>query len=161
MQRWLALALLLAGATGAGARPDDRAGSADAASGFSTSLPGAVGDVSSWEIVTGSFETDEARGAYLLYVNPARSAIYQLMRYRVELRKAVSPEEQRRGVAERVAFVARPGVREPMLCWERLGGEAPPWREVAPGTPEYVLEMSVLVRVLAVHRAARTATPPP
>ena len=161
MWRWLALALLLAGPSGAGAGADERAGSADAASAFSTTLPGAVGDVSSWEIISGSFETDQARGAYLLYVNPARSAIYQLMRYRVELTKAASPEEQRRGAAERVAFIARPGVREPMLCWERLVGAAPPWREVAPGSPEYLLEMSVLVRVLAVHRAARTATPPP
>src|SRR5262249_40615898 len=122
---------------------------------------GAVGDVSGWEVITGSFETDMARGSYLLYVNPARSGLYQLMRYRVELRTPATPEERNRGAGERVAFIPRPGVREPVLCWERLAGDAPPWREVAPGTAEYFMEMSVLIRVLAVHWAARTATPPP
>jgi hypothetical protein len=63
-----------------------------------------------------------------------------------------------RGIAERVAFIRRPGVREPMDCWERMPGEATVWREVAPGTGEYLLEMSVLMRVLAAHRAAQ-ATP--
>ena len=54
-----------------------------------------------------------------------------------------------------MAFIPRPGVREPMLCWERLAGTAPVWRAVAAGTAAYVLEMQVLMRVLAVHRAAQ------
>ena len=82
------------------------------------------------------------------------------MRYRVELLGATSPQEQRRGVAERVAFIRRPGVREPMDCWMRLPGDATEWREVAAGTDEYLLEMGVLMRVLAAHRAAQ-ATPTP
>jgi hypothetical protein len=154
MRPWLAV-VLLAGASAAGLV--ERGRSPEAAGVFSTTLPGAVGEVSSWEVITGSFETDAARGDYLFYVNPARSGLYQLMRYRVELRKPATPEEQRRGASERVAFIARPGMREPMLCWERLGGDAPPWREVAPGTPEYVMEMNVLLSVLAVHWAARNA----
>ena len=114
-----------------------------------------MGDVSSWTVVSGSFETDAQRGSYRLYVNPARSALYQLMRYQVELRTPESPEERRRGTAERVAFIPRPGVPEPMLCWERLARAEPAWHEVAAGTPEYVLEMNVLMRVLGAHRAAR------
>ena len=122
---------------------------------YATTLPAPVGDVSSWSIVTGEFETSGERGSYLFYVNPTRGALYQLMRYRVELRQAESAEERQRGTAERVAFIPRPGVREPMLCWERLAGTAPVWREVAAGTAAYVLEMQVLMRVLAAHRAAR------
>jgi len=152
MWRWLATGLLLAGAARA-ADPDGRAL-------FATTLPAGAGDVSGWEIVTGSFETETERGAYRLYVNPQRSAMYQLMRYRVELRLPANAQEQQRGTAERVAFIRRPGVREPMLCWERLPGDAPAWREITAGTDEYLLEMNVLMQVLAAHRAARRALPP-
>ena len=155
MWPWLAAGLLLAAGQegapplGPGAGP------------FAPTLPAAVSDVSGWDIVTGEFETTAERGSYIFYVNPARKALYQLMRYRVELRNPESPEERRRGWAERVAFIPRPGVREPMLCWERLVGAEPAWREVPSETPAYVLEMRVLMRVLAVHRTARLATPPP
>jgi hypothetical protein len=153
MWRWLALGLLVAGASGIpGAEPS---------SGFAATLPAAVGDVSGWQVVTGSFELPAARGSYELYVNPARSAIYQLMRYRVELLGVATEAERQRGSAERVAFIPRPGAPEPMLCWVRTAGDEPAWRVIAPATPEYLLEMSVLMRTLAVHRAARAAAPAP
>lgn len=152
MWRCLAAGLLLAGAPGA-ALTDEPAP-------FAATLPPSVGDVSGWAIEGGEFQTRTEQGSYRLYVNPERSAMYQLMRYRVELRMPASPEEHRRGVAERVAFIRFPGVRVPMDCWERLPGEATQWREVAPGTGEYRLEMGVLMRVLAAHRAAET-TPSP
>jgi hypothetical protein len=153
MWRWLAAGLLLAGAFGNGV--------ADTPAPFSPTLPTVVGDVSSWTVVSGSFESDAQRGSYRLYVNPARSALYQLMRYRVELRNPASPEERRRGTAERVAFIQRPGVSEPMLCWQLVPQVQPTWHVVAPGTPEYVLEMNVLMGVLGAHRSARLATPSP
>jgi hypothetical protein len=149
---WLATGLLLAGAA--------RAAPADGFALFAPTLPESVGDVSLWAIESGEFETETARGAYRFYVNPQRLAMYQLMRYRVELRVATSPEEQRRGVAERVAFIRRPGMREPMACWERLPGDATTWREISAGTAEYQLEMSVLMRVLAAHRSAYAASSP-
>jgi len=150
MWRWLAASLVLAGAPGA-ALTDESA--------FAATLPPSVGDVSSWAIESGEFQTGTARGAYRLYVNPQRSALYQLMRYRVELLGAMSPQEHRRGLAERVAFIRRPGVREPMDCWMRLPGDATAWREVSAGTDEYVIEMSVLIRVLAAHQATRAMPP--
>jgi hypothetical protein len=153
MWRWLATGLLLAGATGGGDR--------DVSARFAPTLPAEVGDVSGWEVVSGQYETTVERGSYLFYVNPLRGAIYQLMRYRVELRAVASPEEQGRGGAERVAFIPRPGVHEPMLCWERTAGAEPAWREVGAGTAAYLLEMKVLMHVLAAHRAARDATPSP
>jgi len=54
-----------------------------------------------------------------------------------------------------VVFIRRPGVREPMDCWERMPGDATVWREVAPGSLEYLVEMNVLMGVLAAHRAAQ------
>ena len=151
MWRWLAVGLLLAGAPGA-ALTDESAP-------FAANLPASVGDVSSWAIESGEFQTGTERGAYRLYVNPQRSALYQLMRYRVELRVATSLQEQRRGIAERVAFIRRPGVREPMGCWILLPGDATAWREVSAGSEEYLLEMNVLMRVLAAHRAAQATSP--
>jgi hypothetical protein len=145
---WLATGLFLAGAAAASAQ----APPAD----FATTLPSGVVDVSSWQVVTGSFETATARGSYLFYINPARSGLYQLMRYRVELRAAATPEERERSSAERVAFIPRPQVREPMLCWERTPGDAAAWKTLSAGTSEYNLEMRVLMSVLAVHRAARS-----
>ena len=145
---WLATGLLLAGAASA-AEPEGPSAP------FAPTLPQSVGDVSRWGIENGLFETEAARGSYRLYVNPQRSAMYQLMRYQVELRVATSPQEQRRGIAERVVFIRRPGVREPMDCWESLPGDATVWREVAPGSLEYLVEMNVLMGVLAAHRAAQ------
>jgi hypothetical protein len=149
---WLAAGLVLGG--------DPQAPQAPAApsNAFAPTLPAAVGDVSAWEIVTGEFETTGERGSYAFYISPTHRALYRLMRYRIELREPVGPEERRRGRAERVAYVPRPGVREPMLCWERLAGVETSWRVVAPDTPAYALEMRVLIRVLAVHGALRRST---
>ena len=149
---WLATGLLLAGATGA-VEPDPSAP-------FAAALPASVGDVSRWHLVAGSFETSTERGSYRLYVNPARAALYQLMRYRVEFLGVLSPEQQRRGGAERVAFIRPPGVREPIACWERVAGTEPSWREVPADTDEYRLEMAILMGVLSVHRAARATSSP-
>jgi hypothetical protein len=148
----LATGLLLATAARAVAQSPDP--------GFASILPAAVGDVSGWEVVTGDFETARMRGSYRFYVNPARLAIYQLMRYRVEL-LGPAGEPRRRASGERVAFVPHPGTREPMLIWARdpaTAGSA--WRAVAAATDEYKIELGVLMGVLAVHRAARLGASP-
>jgi hypothetical protein len=123
---------------------------------FASTLPPGIADVGGWELVSGDFETAQMRGGYRFYVNPERLAMYQLMRYRVQrLPSAEGPGDATLG-AERVAFVRRPGVREPIDCWERQpAGAAPAWRPLAPGTAEYQAEMLLLTRVLAIHRAAR------
>jgi hypothetical protein len=43
-----------------------------------------------------------------------------------------------------------------MLCWERTPGDAAAWRALSAGTSEYNLEMSVLMRVLSVHRTVHS-----
>ena len=126
---------------------------------FSHELPAAIGDISGWQLITGEFENDAATGSYRFYVNPRRQAIYQVMRYRVELRGGDSAREH--GSAERVAFVRQPGSRTPMLCWllePGLSGVA--WRQLQPGTDEYKMEMATLMQVLAIHRSARVSPAP-
>jgi len=127
---------------------------------FAPTPPEGIGDVSRWQVVAGDFDTRRARGEYRFYVNPSRPAMYQLMRYRVQFLEGATDEEQRRGPAERVAFIRQPGVREPMALWERgPAGADPAWLEVAAGTNAYRLEMGVLIRVLGVHGAVRAEVP--
>ncbi len=153
MRGWVVIGLLLLGGA--------PAGSQNGAGVFARDLPWDVVDTSGWEIVSGDFETKAVRGAYRFYVNPRRQAIYQLMRYRVQLLEPEGDLQRRRGSSERVAFVRRPGAPEPMLCWEREpSGTVPAWREVQAGTDEYQLEMAMIMRVLAVHRAVRAAQAP-
>jgi hypothetical protein len=148
----LVLALLVAGLPAASAQ--------DSRPAFAAVLPEAVGDVSGWERIAGDFQTATARGSYWLYVNPATPAMYQLVRYRVELRPGRAVDPAPRSGAERVAFVRRPGVREPMLFWEHDPAAAGRgWRAIAAGTEEYRLEIAVFMAVLGAHRAARTAPP--
>jgi hypothetical protein len=123
---------------------------------FATVLPAGVADVSGWETVSGDFETAIVRGAYRFHVNPRRQAMYQVMRYKVELLGPSASQQRPRGSRERLAFVRSPGTREPIRCWEREpAGTIPPWRELAAGSDEYQVEMAMLMQVLAVHRAAR------
>lgn len=127
---------------------------------FAAAMPEAVVDVSGWETIDGEFETPVARGAYVFHVNPRLQAIYQVMRYRVELLSPATKLQRRRGSGERVAFVREPGAHEPMLCWERgPTGRVPAWRALEAGTAEYKLEMAVLMQVIAVHRANRVLQP--
>jgi hypothetical protein len=137
-----------------------RAAAQDPEPGFATTLPDAVGDVSAWEAITGDFEAARMRGSYVFYVNPARQAMYQLMRYRVEL-LGQADGDPRRAPGERVAFVRNPGAHEPMLIWARDGtGAQPAWRLLTSGTDEYKSEVGVLMGVIAVHRAARAGASP-
>ncbi len=137
-----------------------RAAAPDPDPGFASTLPAAVGDISGWEVVTGDFETARMRGSYRFYVNPARQAMYQLMRYRVDL-LGQPGDELRPAAGERVAFVKHPGLPEPMLIWARdATGAVLAWRPIAADTGEYKNELAVLMGVLAVHRAARTGASP-
>jgi hypothetical protein len=153
MRLALATGLLLAFAAGAAGQGVDGR--------FDPTLPAGVGDVSRWLLVTGEFDAAGSRGFYRFYVNPARQAMYQLMRYRVELLGSRTGEAGRRSSAERVAYVRRPGISEPMLLWVRGHAGAPhAWREIQAGTDEYRMEIGVLMGVLAAHRAARAAQVP-
>lgn len=148
MQVWLLVGLLLFGST--------PASSQDLAPPFAVVMPDGVADVTGWETVSGEFATPAARGAYRFHVNPRLQALYQVMRYRVELLAPTTGVQRGRRSGERLAFVRRPGVAEPLRCWEREpAGTVPRWRELVAGTEEYQLEMALLMQVLAVHRAAR------
>jgi hypothetical protein len=148
---WAAGLVVVAALRATGHEPDG---------GFAPTLPAAVGDVSDWEVITGDFETAQMRGSYRLYVNPARLAMYQLMRYQVEL-LGQARDAYRRTDGERVAFIQRPGIAEPLMLWARdATGIGTAWRAIAPDRSEYKAEMGILMQVLGSHRAARIGTEP-
>lgn len=153
MRLLLVVAFVLVGSAPASAQ--------DVTPDFFAVLPEGVDDISGWETVSGEFLTPVARGAYLFHVNPRRPALYQVMRYRVELLAPSNTLERERGSSERFAFVRRPGTTEPIKCWElQAPGAFPRWREVQAGTPQYRLEMAMLIQVLAVHRGTRLPAGP-
>ena len=51
--------------------------------GFTTELPAALEDISGWQRIAGDADTSEVTARYLLYVNPLRGALYQVIRYRM------------------------------------------------------------------------------
>jgi hypothetical protein len=147
----------------AGAAAGEPAPRGDRPATFASPAPEGVGNVSQWEMVEGEFENTHAAGAYRFYVSPGHQALYQLMRYRVTFRAPVSAEERQNRSTEKLVWNGHPGERAPLLCWERVAatGSAPAyWRELSPGTEEYVWEMRVLIQVLSLHQAARRAEGP-
>lgn len=127
----------------------------EAGAGFAPTLPPGIADVSGWETVAGQVDSTQVRGGFIFYVNPSFGAIYQVMRYRVQLVAPIGNLEEHRASTERVVYVRHPGLREPLQCWAATSpGTGPTWREIAPGSDEYRMEMFTLTRVLAVHRKA-------
>jgi hypothetical protein len=147
----------------AGAGSQEPATRGNSLADFTSPAPEGVDNVSAWEVVEGRFENAHAAGAYRFYVSPARQALYQLMRYRVTFRAPVTEEEKQNRSTEKLVWNQHPGERVPLLCWERVGAtdSAPAyWRELSPGSPEYVWEMRVLIQVLSLHQTARRAEGP-
>jgi hypothetical protein len=120
---------------------------------FSAELPRDVPTATSgWERISGDLEFESPRISvqYEFFVNPARPAIYELVRYRiVELGPVV--ESRRYPTTEK-------------LQWDRDGRDlrrfecmpAPrsgcAWREMEKGTPDYLREVPVLMWLYGMHR---------
>jgi hypothetical protein len=124
---------------------------------FASELPTGLGSLSQLELVGGAFETQALSATFRFYVRSERSAVYEVMRYR--LRRAGGGG----GIGgdsptEKLVWNEHPGQREPLRCFERIEkagpAGAPRWREMASGTAEYDAEMRTLIAVLSLHRRA-------
>ena len=108
--------------------------------------------------MTGEVATPSLAGGYRFFVNPARPGLYSVMRYR--LRAAPGSDLV---PAEKLLWVERPGEPVPLRCFELLpaarAGTAA-WREMEPGTPEYLVEMQTVIAVLAARRQTLLAPAP-
>lgn len=122
---------------------------------FSGRLPDALPDVSSWEQITGDVESDRMALAYLLYVNPRRGALYEVIRYQVRFLAPAVEAERRYSPAEKLVWNERPGHAH-LRCFELTRpapGGVTAWRELAHGTPEYQVEMQMVMQLLGLHRS--------
>ena len=139
------MGLVLLGAAGSAETPE-----LDPA--FARQLPVEMGDLSTFEVVSGDFANAAAAGRYRFYVNPLFQGLYQVMRYRVHF-----TVDGQAAPTEKVVWNRQPGQRVPLLVWARVAtGEPVRWRSITPGTEEYVIEMGRLMQVLFAQGAART-----
>ncbi|PYQ11397.1 MAG: hypothetical protein DMF80_21815 [Acidobacteria bacterium] len=140
--------------------------------GLAKALPSgipAARTLAGWEHASGEVRDGDSSVVYALYVNPIRPGLYEVTRFRVD-----RPESRAGGRAKRVKdtekllWNARPGTREPLVCYERTGRRSWrtlwlrrwSWRRLAPGTAEYRAAMFTAIRVYNLHRA-RLGLPPP
>jgi hypothetical protein len=111
----------------------------------------------SWEKITGDVETADEHVSYVLYVNPARAALYEVTRYQVT-RHSTDGDGRRRDVSETEKFLwnAHPGTGELLRCFELLPGGS--WVQMKTGSAEYRSEMATAIRVYGLHREAVVST---
>ena len=124
---------------------------------FATNVPPVVPSVEGWERITGDLEFQKPRLAvqYEFYVNPARPAIYEVVRYRVT---DLAP----RGKSTRAPYPATE-----KLQWDRDGRDlrrfecvgaraetACVWREMDKGGDDYLREVGVLLWLYDAHNKA-------
>jgi hypothetical protein len=127
------------------------------AAGFSTLVPEGVPDLSTWERISGDLATARVELSYLLYVNPARGGLYQVIRYRARFLGPGDAPGQDYPPGEKLVWSEKPG-RAHLRCFERVEsppGHAPRWREMAHGSAEYDLEMNMVMQLMGLHRALR------
>jgi len=142
------------------------------APGLSRRLPRevpAAETLAAWERAGGEAMDGERVVVYELYVNPVRPGLYEVTRFRVDRFEGPAGGRTRRvKETEKLLWNARPGTREPLVCYERaarrgwppLGLRPWPWRRLDPGTAEYRSAMLTAIRVYNLHRA-RLGLPPP
>jgi hypothetical protein len=113
---------------------------------LSASLPPGVPDGAAlgWEHVTGDVVAHGEGAIYEFYVNPARGAIYEVVRYR--LTRGGHTEE------EKLVWNRLPRGKGPTCFTHESNGT---WRQLHDGSQEYKDEMTTTIRVYMLHRRAR------
>jgi len=124
--------------------------------------------LAAWERADGEAEDGPQVVVYSLLVNPRRPGLYEITRFRVDRFEARPGARPRRVKdSEKLIWNARPGTREPLVCWERVAHRGWRtlwlrrwrWRRLAPGSAEYRAAMFTALRVYGLHRA-RLGLPP-
>lgn len=122
------------------------------AQGFALHLPAGLPDISRWQKVSGSAALTDGSAAvtYEFYVNPARAARYDVIRYRIVGWDGGAGGPPYRPT-ERLQWQA--GDND-LRRYECMPGQAEgcAWREIERNSTEYHREMPVILWVLNVHR---------
>jgi hypothetical protein len=124
---------------------------------FTSRVPDPIPSLRGWERITGDFGVDDppTRVEYEFYVNPARPAAYEVVRYRITER-ADTPANRHYASTEKLQwdrdgrdvrrFECVPGVMsDPRPCR---------WREMAKDSQEYEREVPVMLWLYGLHHQA-------
>jgi hypothetical protein len=130
---------------------------------FSRSVPQAVPSVLGWERITGDLVFEDPRVAvqYEFYVNPARPAIYEVVRYRVTDLGPVVKDKVRYPTTERLQWDRDGRDLRRFECVESAAnGAGCAWHEMEKGGADYVREVPVLLWLYnAHHQVTRSRRP--
>lgn len=126
---------------------------------FTTELPGDVPNVSLWTKVSGSAELADGTASvqYEMYVNPAGSGGYELIRYRItgwDGGRGGPPYSSN----ERLQWQAAQKDLRRYEC-EAHGPYRCVWRQLGNNTIEYHREMPVILWVLGLHQSLLESRP--
>jgi hypothetical protein len=124
-------------------------GSGAAAADFAAPPPQRIAGFDGFEMLGGELASPRLKAGYRFYVDPARAALFTVMRYR--LRQSGPVESP----TEKFVWNERPGERVALRCFEWVeasGGGA--WREMPTSGAAYHREMVTLLLVLAEQNRA-------
>ena len=126
-----------------------------AATEFSKTVPVPVPSVEGWERIAGDLEFDAPRVVvqYEFYVNPARPAAYEVVRYRVTDLGPVRKGKRRYPTTEKLQWDRDGRDVRRFECVESAGGGAGcAWQEMAKGGDDYLREVGVVLWLYVEHQ---------
>jgi hypothetical protein len=109
---------------------------------FTAEPPFPIANFAAFEVLSGELVSPQLRAGYRFYVDPARAALFTVMRYRLRSSGRGEP------LTEKFVWNERPGKPVPLRCFERMEGEGGSWREISAGSTAYEREMQTLLLVL-------------
>lgn len=120
---------------------------------FSDKVPMAVPSVEGWERIVGDLELGSPPVAvqYEFYVNPARPAIYEVVRYRVTDRGPVPKDKTRYPTTEKLQWDRDGRDLRRFECLPRAAGAGCVWHEMEKGGADYAREVPVLLWLYGAH----------
>jgi hypothetical protein len=121
---------------------------------FSKKVPMAIPSVQGWERITGDLEFESPRVAvqYEFYINPARPAAYEVVRYRVTDLGPARTDKPRYPTTEKLQWDRDGRDVRRFECVENSAGEAGcAWQEMEKGGADYLREVPVLLWLYGAH----------
>ncbi len=111
---------------------------------FTAPPPHPIAGFATYEVFQGEVASPRLKAGYRFYVDPARGALFKVMRYRL---RATHAEPM---PTEKFVWNERPGQGVPLRCFEWTETpEGGAWRELGAGGADYAREMSTLTLVLS------------
>jgi len=110
---------------------------------FVAEPPLPIARFAAFEMLGGEVDSPRLRAGYRFYVDPARAALFTVMRYRLRSNGGGAPP------TEKFVWNERPGQAVALRCfeWVEVGGGGS-WRELSAGSAVYDQEMQTLRLVL-------------